>query len=446
MSASPSLKRPLIIYPLVVHLGTLIVSFAILLAVAVRFDSGGPYADEGITRIIARAIARAPDGSLVVDVTPELLRLQSETPGLWFVVEDDEGQSVSVGSPPERLTPLVGTLSDLSYAQFRDRKPPYDLTAVLRRESAPAGTLTILAHGRLKELGVMVLLASNIIVLPIFLLLVLSSLLVTPWIVRRSLAGVSRISAQASQIDVARRGRRLSDTLVPVEIAPLVRAVNAALDRLDQGYEQQRRFIASAAHELRTPIAVLLAKVETASAPTARALEADVRRLSTLTDQLLDLQRLDHDRQDDDLDLSAVVRRTVADLAPLLVASGRMIEVATREPARVRGDGPALERVFTNLIQNAMEHGGQQIVVRIYGAAVEIEDDGPGIPLGERDRVFEPFHRLQPRSTGSGLGLSLVQQVVERHDGEVSIRSADGGGTIVRVDFKPPKPDLTGKG
>lgn len=437
MKKAPSLKRPLIIYPLVFHLATLMVSFAILLAVAIRIDSGGPYADEQIIPVIAQAIVRQDDGQLALRVTPELEELRATSPDLWFVAEDDAGSSVTFGQVPTHYASLVGNLSDLSYAQLRDRQAPYDLAAVIRREDGPAGPLTILAHGKLNELSVIVLIASNIVILPIFLLLVLTSLIVTPWIVRRSLAGVSRIAHEAEQIDTDRRGRRLSEEQVPAEIAPLVRAVNDALQRLDDGYERQRRFIASAAHELRTPIAVLSAKVEGAEQMDTRRLGVDVQRLATLAEQLLDLQRLDNEMTHADLDLAELVRRVVGDLAPLVIASERNIEVQIDHRLPCRGDAAALERVVMNLIQNAIEHGGRHVTVRVMGAAFEVEDDGPGIPAAERERVFEPFQRLRPRATGSGLGLNLVRQVVERHAGQVSITDAAGGGTIVRVNLPP---------
>lgn len=435
MRKQSSLKRPLIIFPLVFHFATLLVSFGILIAVALRVDSGGPYTDEQITPVIARAIVRRDDGSLAVRMTPKLAELRAETPDLWFVAEDDAGRSISFGHVPRHYASLVGRLSDLSYAQMRDREAPYDLVAVIRREIAPAGPVTILGHGKVTELSFIFLMASNITIIPIFLLLALTSLIVTPWIVRRSLAGVSRIAQEAEQIDTDRRGRRLSEEHVPSEIAPLVLAVNDALRRLDEGYERQRRFIASAAHELRTPIAVLRAKVDAASEVSTRRLGNDVQRLATLAEQLLDLQRLDTDRNDEDLDLSTLVRRVVGDLAPLLIASDRTIEVQVDDRQLCRGDGAALERVVTNLVQNAIEHGGRHVIVRVAGSAFEVEDDGPGIPPEERERVFEPFHRLGPRSTGSGLGLNLVQQVVERHGGHVSILGAEGGGTIVRVEL-----------
>lgn len=432
---APSLKRPLILKPLIFQLATLLVACTFFMGLALRMDSGGLYTDEAITPVIAQAIVRAEDGSLSVHETPELARLRMESPGLWFVAEDDAGHRVASGVVPSPYTSLLGQLSHLSYAHLRDRAPPYRLSAVVRREASPAGTLTILGHGKLTGVSLVVLIASNIVVIPIFIALALLSLLVTPWIVRGALAGVSTIAQEAEQIDANRRGRRLSEEHVPTEIAPLVRAVNDALRRLDDGYERQRRFIASAAHELRTPIAILRLKVDTATEPAMRKLSGDVARLSNLAEQMLDIQRLDADRNLESIDLGALARRVAADLAPLLIASDRTIEVRIEDRSWLRGDAGSLERAMTNLVQNAAEHGGHHVIVRVMAWGFEVEDDGPGIPPEERDRVFEPFHRLRPRSTGSGLGLNLVQEIVERHEGRVSIVGAPGGGTIVRVEF-----------
>lgn len=436
MKKPSSLRRPLIIYPLAVNFAILIVSFAIIIAVAIRFDSGGPYTDEQIIPVIAGAIKRDETGQLSVEMTPELADLRAETPQLWFVAQDDFGRSVSFGSVPRHYGSLVGRLSDLSFAQLRDRHPPYKLAAVVRRQTTDIGNLTILGHGALSDLKLTVILASNVIVLPIFVLLALTSLLVTPWIVRRSLAGVHRIAREAEAIDAHTRGRSLSEDEAPREVAPLVGAFNAALRRLDEDHERQRRFLGFAAHELRTPIAVLRSKVESSENAETRSLAGDIQRLGTLAEQLLDLQRMENDERRESFDLAALVRKTVAELAPLMIASGKTVavEVATNEP--VLGDPAAIERVVMNLVQNAAEHGGQHIIIRVTDGGFEAEDDGPGIPPGERDRIFEPFYRLRPSTSGSGLGLNLVKEVIARHDGRVSILDAPGGGAIVRVGLR----------
>ena len=443
MSRSPpSLKWPLIVQPLLLQFAILCISFPVIVALALRADSGGPYTDERITPVIAAALVRDADGGLAVRMTEQLAALRAESPRLWFVAEDDAGRRVGFGQVPQQYAGASALLRHLSYGHVRDRFAPHVLSAVIRREESPAGPVTILGHGKLAQIGFTVIAASGVAALPIFGLMVLMSLVAIPWIVRRSLRGVARIAHEAERIDASRRGMRLSEAQVPSEIAPLVRAVNEALGRLDEGYERQRRFIASAAHELRTPIAILRVKVDAATDPAMRRLSSDVERLANLAEQMLDLQRLDSAWRDEELDLAALVRRVAGDLAPLLIASNRSIEVVVDGALPVRGDAGAIERVVTNLVQNAIEHGGRHVVVRVAGSSFEVEDDGPGIPPEERERVFEPFHRLRPRSAGSGLGLHLVQQVVERHGGRVALLGASGGGTLARVEFpaSPPAP------
>jgi two-component system sensor histidine kinase TctE len=429
----PSLKRPLIIQPLILQFVTLFLCCAIIIALAIRMDSGGPYADERIASVIAGAIARAPGGELIVKMTPELVALRAETPDLWFVAQDDSGRSVRFGDVPAQYNSISARLSDFAHAAIRDPTPPYRLAAVIRRETSPAGQLTILGHGKVIKLTFVVFMASNVVVIPVFLLLASISLIVTPWIVRRSLAGIARVAAEAEQIDPNQRSRRLNDQHVPREIGPLVRAVNDALARLDEGYARQQRFIASAAHELRTPIAILRAKVDAAEDAGTQRLAGDVARLGNVAEQLLDLQRLDGGSLDETVDLAALARRSVADLAPLLIASSRTIQLIVEGQLHIRGDVGAIERVIVNLVQNAIDHGGRNAIVRVTNDGFEVEDDGPGIPPEERKRVLEPFYRLRPRSTGTGLGLHLVQQVIERHGGTVSILGAPDGGTLVRI-------------
>lgn len=435
MRRHASLQRPLILWPLAIQFLTLFTAAAIFLAIALRFDSGGPYTEETVARVVAEAIGRDRSGTLHLRATPALEALRAEAPNLWFVAEADDGATLSFGRIPPHFDSLRGRLRDLAYAQIRGRHPPYDVTAVVRRETGPAGPLTIVAHGKLSELSFTVLMLSNLFVIPICLTLALISVFATPWIVRRALAGVSRIAREADRIDIDQRGLRLSEDHVPKEVAPLVRAMNDALGRLDEGYERQRRFIASAAHELRTPIAILRMKIESAEDSATRRLAPDLERLGCLAEQLLDIQRLDQGGPFERVDLAALARSVAGDLAPLLIEAGRSVEVEVARGPAISGDVAALRRLLSNLVHNAAEHGGRHVIIRTFETGIEVEDDGPGIPEDQRERVFEPFHRLRPRSSGSGLGLSLVQHVAERHAARVSILGAPGGGTIVRVVF-----------
>jgi two-component system, OmpR family, sensor histidine kinase TctE len=428
-----TLKWPLIIQPLLVQLFTLSVSFMVLLALLVRFSSGGQYTNESVAKVAANAIVRAADGSLTVQMTPELKAIGAKSQRLWFTAIDETGRRVSYGNVPTQYASIAAALPQITHADLRDASPPYLLSAVVRKEHGPAGEFTVLGHGEITRLSLAVLLGANVVAIPVFVLLGLGTAILVPWIVRRSLAGVAKVAEEARRIDIDSRGNRLAEDEVPREIAPLVRAVNDALSRLDEGYEQQRRFIASAAHELLTPIAILRVKIEADERGAARHLLGDIARLSTLAEQLLDIQRLEKDAPHERVDPGMLVRRVAADLAPLLIASNKSIEVQVADAQAVVANAGALERVVTNLIYNAVEHGGQNVTVRAYATEFEVEDDGPGIPAEERERVFEPFHRLHRGPSGTGLGLYLVKQVVERHQGTVTILGAHGGGAIVRV-------------
>lgn len=431
----PSLKARLTIGPLLLQFLAVVAAALGLILFFIGSTIDGMYADEAVVQAAAQSIVRDPNGIPVIRATPALINLRKESPDLWFAARLGDGSQVSFGQVPAEFAPLVPHLDKLSSADMRGQFAPYTLSALVRRESGPAGEMRIIAHGRVRPLTVLITIASNFAAIAIFLTLALVSVVATPMIVRRALKGVLKTAEEAEHIDVDRRGIRLSEDKVPREIAPLVSAVNEALGRLDEGYERQHRFIASAAHELRTPIAILRMKIDAANDPGVRSLAPDVSRLANLSEQLLDLHRLDNGAPSDRIDLAALARGIAADLAPMLIASGKTIEVVVGKPGMVMGNVGAIERVLVNLVQNAVEHGGDRVVVRIDGAAFEVEDNGPGIPEDERERVFEPFHRLRPRASGTGLGLNLVRQVVDHHRGRVSIADAPGGGMIARVEL-----------
>jgi signal transduction histidine kinase len=394
------------------------------------------------------AIFRDADGEIVVRDTPTVAKQREESPNFWFVIRDREGHSVSQGGVPGEYARIGDALDSVGQARFGsnlgDARRP---TARLKRIDTSAGNVQILTgpggavSWRRVAFATSTLFLS--VVLPIVALMALATLIATPIVVRRTLAGLGRAAAQAEMIDVDGRGARLPLEAVPSEIVPLVSAVNDALRRLDQGYERHQRFLVDAAHELRTPIAILQTRLESLSlGPDAARVLEDVARLSTLADQLLDLQRVN--QQIDRfayVDIVAMGRKVAADLAPLAIAADYEISFeSASEHVCVRGDQGSLERALTNLIQNAIQHGSRRgvIAVRVdWPATVSVTDDGPGIASTDRERVFEPFYRLHGRSRGTGLGLHLVQEIVRLHDGQVAIFEGPAGGTCVRMTFKP---------
>jgi signal transduction histidine kinase len=397
---------------------------------------------------LREAVARDAIGEILVAETPAVAKWREQSPNAWFVVRDRDGHSASQGRVPREYADIGAALDGVGQARLGwtmdDGPRP---TARMKWIDTPAGNIQILTGGggvvswRRVALATSTVLLS--VVLPIVVLMTLATLVVTPIVVRRTLAGLGRAAAQAGEIAIDRRGVQLSLQAVPLEIVPLVSAVNDALRRLDEGYERHQRFLVDAAHELRTPIAILQTRLESISlgADAARVLE-DVARLATLADQLLDLQRVDQrvDRLAD-VDIVAIGKKVVADLAPLAIAAGYDLSFeSAAEEIWVRGDQGSLERALTNLVQNAIQHGGRKglIAIRVdRPATMSVTDEGPGIPPPHRERVFEPFYRLNGRNRGAGLGLNLVQEIVRRHGGEVVIREARSGGARIDMVFRP---------
>lgn len=294
------------------------------------------------------------------------------------------------------------------------------------------------------------LLTFGTVILPSLVPMILATLVATPIVVRAALSGLGEVVDEAERIDIDQRGTRLPIENVPAEVGPLVSAVNDALRRLDEGYERHARFLADAAHELRTPIAILHTRLESLpDAPDKARLLEDVARLATLAEQLLDLQRLDQRVTLTRVDLAAIGRRVVADLAPMAIAAGYEIAfdaadddadapMAVEAAVMVMGDRLSLERALINLVQNAIEHGGRQGTITIHvdrSGAIEVTDQGAGIPPDQRERIFEPFYRLHPHGRGAGLGLNLVQEVVRRHNGRVSVENGVPTGARFRIEL-----------
>lgn len=411
--------------------------------------------EDHVIGIVQQALARDAAGNLILRPTPELQRLRSEIPDLWFQVRDRQDHMLSEGVVPGEFARIGGALDHISQArlgwQLLDddpRKP----AARLKRVETAAGNVQVLTATQGRMSPGKALLATGLVfagfVLPSFLLMTLATTVATPAVVRRALAGLAAAADQARRIDIGQRGARLPLAQVPAEIVPLVEAVNEALARLDEGYARHKRFIADAAHELRTPIAILTTRLDSLpqDANKVRLIE-DVARLATLAEQLLDIQRLDQNRNSfTRIDLVALGQHVTADLAPLAIAAGYEIAFdAEPGPIETCGDQIALERVLTNLVQNAIQHGGRRGAIGIsitHPATIDVTDQGAGIPVEQRRQVFEPFYRLHPLDRGAGLGLNLVREIVQLHRGQIAILDGPNGqGACFRVSLSPAPSD-----
>lgn len=422
-------------------LAIVIVAATGIYVLMLRYGIEGVVIGEQDSLIVAQAVERAPDGALAIRETPDLADLRARSSGLWFVVVDRAEGRIVEGEVPQTYRGIVESLSSLGTANFADTSDAGTLAASLRVVESAAGRVHVLVGGSpTQAVWGAVLAVTARAVVPIVLTLAFVAILAIAWIIRREFRGVDRAAALAATIDAGKRGTRLPEDNLPAELVPLVKAVNTALGRLDEGYARQRRFLADAAHELKTPIAILQTRIETSppGEERDRRLLLDIARLGNLAEQLLDTQRLDHSRGSfAELDLVGLARGVAADLAPLAIAAGYEFGFdAERAHFAVQGDRPALERVIVNLVQNAIAHGGGHgaIAVRIDPDGVlEVADEGAGIAAEERDRIFEPFHRTRPSDRGAGLGLTIVSDIVGRHAGRIAVDGAEPSGTVFRV-------------
>jgi two-component system, OmpR family, sensor histidine kinase TctE len=270
-------------------------------------------------------------------------------------------------------------------------------------------------------------------ILPIILL---SALAIAIWTIRTSLAPLMEISSRASHIGPRNIDIRLPLRNVPKEIRPLVEAINEALARLEKGFTLQRQFTANAAHELRTPLAILNARLdELDNSEAAASLAIDIQRMNRLVEQLLKVSRLDSDDLsiEEDVNLNDVATETVSYLAPLSITNGQNLSlIAAKKPVMVRGNRSALGDALRNLIENAIEHspkGGAISVEVAASGSVVVCNQGAGIPEDDREQIFQRFWRGPNRSeVGSGLGLAIVRETANAHGGTITFENNPNGG------------------
>jgi signal transduction histidine kinase len=270
---------------------------------------------------------------------------------------------------------------------------------------------------------------------------------------RSALRPLEHLRRLAARIGPQQTGLRLPTDDLPSELQSPVLAINRALDRLDHGFQAQRDFLADAAHELRTPLAILSAHLDTLPRNQASdsqgtdALKSDVERMTRLVNQLLLVAQLESLTIDanETADLSDIAIDLAALFAPLAIRRQRSVGVTGAEhPVIVRGNRDAIHQALRNLVENALRFTppGTEVEITVdQEGGVSVSDHGPGVPAEEREILFRRFwqgkrRRLrdsQGRDTGSsgggaGLGLAIAQRLAETHGGSLRIGDNPGGG------------------
>lgn len=289
----------------------------------------------------------------------------------------------------------------------------------------------------------------------ITVLLALLGGVVTYFISGHALRPIREFSDKIEEV----QAQNLSDSRIEEnnvkELNQLGISYNKMLERLSEAFEIQRQFTANAAHELRTPLALMQVQLDLYNSATHPGNDADtLQTIKMVTEQndklnrmvktLLDMSELQSVGRDDKIILDAIVEEVLADLEPLAVEKNIKL-IGKCEDATMIGSDILIYRLVYNLVENAIKynHPLGQVTVTAYQrnkhVYLSVEDTGSGIPKELRERVFEPFFRVDKSRSrelgGVGLGLAFVREIVRVHDGSICIKSGKTGGTIFEVTF-----------
>jgi two-component system sensor histidine kinase QseC len=269
--------------------------------------------------------------------------------------------------------------------------------------------------------------------------LVLLTLAVAIFSVRRSLAGLAHAATEAANITPTDSSKRFDVSGMPREAAIFAVAINELLDRVGSLVRAQRMFIARAAHELRTPLAVMMLELGRAGVRTDR-LQGDVQAMSNTVDRLLTLARLESIEGPEihHLDVGQIATELIDRLRDWASRTGHEIALDISEPACLEGDSAAIREALRNLIENAIRHTPPGTSIRVMvgpNGSIVVEDSGPGL-LGETPAdLIQPFRKGRASSEGAGLGLAIVKLAVDLHHGALQIGRSASGGARVALSF-----------
>jgi signal transduction histidine kinase len=370
-----------------------------------------------------------------------LKELRSHSPRLWYVVSYDnlmsefgqDGRPTLPFSLPYAGPIGLSVLNTLDQSSF--------CLAVVKRDTSK---LVMMIGGaqvqfdQVAESFVLRNLFSIILLAGAFASTVVAGAFLSARFVTRSIERVTRL---ALAIDPRAPQASISLDEVPVELKPLASALNRAFHEINTYIQRQRRFLGNAAHQLRTPLTLLRAKIEDVTEPALKAeLVCDVRHLTSLVSAMLDLARLqDRTIEKRPIDLGALTREVLADFSPSALDAGieLSLERAPRGSVVVLGVEAAVRSALANLLGNALIHarGAARIVANLGRGSVSITDDGAGFSPAPQLNVIEPFKTVATAKVGYGLGLSIIQEIMTAHAGTLTITSTPGRGTTVCLSF-----------
>ena len=397
-------------------------------------------------KVIASYLVVDSNGSVDLDLPPRLAEAYTGPESRYrYAIRDASGQFLFDGGMTVGPLPAFSDRGGKLYDYDPDGNGPLHTfgaalhTVVGHRDLYVQVEQQAQSPGYLKKAVVDEFLTDGGWIEIVFLFVLLG---VSIWIVKRALTPLTQISKLAEGIGPTNASIRLPADKVPAEILPLVNSMNDALDRLDHGLQRQREFNANAAHQLRTPLAVLTANIDTLKDPeVATRLRTDVEHMSRIVSQLLLVARLEtlSVNFEEIVDLNDAVAEIAAGLAPLAVGDNKSIALARcDQPVVVRTSNFALRAALGNLIENAINHTPQGTTVRLRVTSqpsIEVMDSGPGIPPEHRTLLFDRFWRGDRTTGGAGLGLAIVERIMKTLHGAVEVGDAPGGGALFTLVF-----------
>ncbi len=428
-------------------LGFVFAAVILATALALFLHRRGGVADipsETLTELldhIAADLSRGPDGA------PRLI-LDQDDGSFDYVVVGPDGRVLLSSSDPPPPAPAgwqsgflsrqeSGTTRLLGYAHANSALGPVEIRIAMDRSKAVGGAGPLLRELRDELLPVL---------LPALLGAIVIGVLTLHW----GLRPLQMLAGEAARITANESGRRLPVEGLPRELEPPVRAINAALDRIDRSFRAQRDFTADAAHQLRTPLAILGAHLDTlGDKAVADSLRKDVARMGRLVDQMLLVAELEALtlKPDERTDISGLGVEVVEAVGPLALARRRGLALTgAEEPIYVHGNHDALHHALRNLVENAVGHTAEGTTVEIHvgdlPARISVRDRGPGVSESDRDKLFQRFWRADREgsrgvSRGAGLGLAIVKRIADAHGARLFVENAADGGAIFTIEFPP---------
>lgn len=395
---------------------------------------------------VVESLAANADGEIEIRPTPDLRDELTRAPNMKFAAFKSANLQPIAGSSPQ-LVSVLRPLIEISptHVHFVLPGDPSAIRAgLMEPQWTPFGRIHIAVYGqKFRWTDIFHAAQEDMRWLLLYLTMVICMSAGAAWIaVRWGLIPLRSAANQAKQIDMDSLHQRLTVVGMSREIVPLVDAINGALARLDVGVARQRRFIANAAHELRTPVMVLGARLDAPEEPTFKTdIKKDYRRIRNIVEQLLSSIRLGEKsaKRDELIDLCDIARSVITDAALLAIKARRQIVLdAPSFPVMVKGNRQAIESVVANLVDNAVraEPEGSEIIVRVHKAAVlEVVDHGEGVAKDDHEQIFEPFWRKDYSVPGTGLGLAIAKELIEAHEGRIWVEETPSGGATFKIAF-----------